>query len=105
MKRHYFIGQFNWSDKTVECLDTETVHQIKDVLKINIGEEVVICDGEGKAVIATLRQINKKKKKKKKRLILCFFRIKKKKKGEKKKKKFFFFFFFSPQRVVAVRMK
>ncbi|OGH89544.1 MAG: hypothetical protein A2537_02495 [Candidatus Magasanikbacteria bacterium RIFOXYD2_FULL_36_9] len=60
MKRHYFIGQFNWSDKTVECLDTETVHQIKDVLKINIGEEVVICDGEGKAVIATLRQINKK---------------------------------------------
>jgi 16S rRNA (uracil1498-N3)-methyltransferase len=60
MKRHYFIGQFNWSDKTVECLDTETVHQIKDVLKINIGEEVVVCDGEGKAVIATLKQINKK---------------------------------------------
>lgn len=60
MKRHYFIGQFNWRDKTVDCLDMETVHQIKDVLKINIGEEVVVCDGEGKAVVATLKQINKK---------------------------------------------
>lgn len=60
MKRHYFIGQFNWGDKTIECLDTENVHQIKDVLKINIGEEVVVSDGKGKAVVATLKQIDKK---------------------------------------------
>lgn len=59
MKRHYFIGQFNLNDQIIECLDTETVHQIKDVLKINLGEEVVLCDGKGRAVIATLKQISK----------------------------------------------
>ncbi len=59
-KRHYFIGQFNWSDTSVNSHDSEMIHQIKDVLKINIGEEVVLCDGEGKAVIATLRQMDKK---------------------------------------------
>ncbi len=82
MKRHYFIGQFNWGDKFIECLDTEVIHQIKDVLKINIGEEVVLCDGMGKAMVATLKQINKKNiefsivnllpsKKEGKQIILC----------------------------------
>lgn len=81
-KRHYFIGQFQWEDKSVECLDTEMIHQIKDVLKINIGEEVVLCDGKGKAVIASLKQIAKKNaefaiikvlplKKEDKKIILC----------------------------------
>ncbi|MFA6423693.1 MAG: RsmE family RNA methyltransferase [Candidatus Magasanikbacteria bacterium] len=60
MKRHYFIGQFNWDVKEIECLDTEIIHQIEDVLKIKIGEEVVLCDGEGKTAIVTLEQIDKK---------------------------------------------
>jgi 16S rRNA (uracil1498-N3)-methyltransferase len=60
MKRHYFIGQFNWSDQVIECLNTEIIHQIKDVLKIKIGEEVVLGDGLGRAAVATLKQINKK---------------------------------------------
>lgn len=60
MKRHYFIGQFNWGNQVIECLDTEIIHQVKDVLKINIGEEVVLCDGAGKAAVTTLKQIDKK---------------------------------------------
>lgn len=60
MKRHYFIGQFNWGDQMIECLDTEIIHQVKDVLKINIGEEVVLCDGAGKAAVVILKQIDKK---------------------------------------------
>ena len=59
MKRHYFIGQFNWSDEAIECLDTEIIHQIKDVLKIKVGEEMVLGDGLGRAAVATLKQINK----------------------------------------------
>jgi len=60
VKRHYFIGQFNWGDQVVKCLDTEIIHQIKDVLKIKIGEEVVLCDGKGKAVVVKLEKMDKK---------------------------------------------
>jgi len=59
-KRHYFIGQFDLNSKDVKCLDTEIIHQIKDVLKFKIGEEVVLCDGKGKAAIGILKQIDKK---------------------------------------------
>jgi len=60
MKRHYFISQFKWQGDQVYCLDTDIIHQIKDVLKIKIGEEVVLGDGAGKAVVAELVAITKK---------------------------------------------
>jgi len=60
MKRHYFIGQFNWGTEEIKCLDTEIIHQIKDVLKLGKGEEVVMCDGQGKAAITQILEITKK---------------------------------------------
>ena len=35
--------------------DTEIIHQIKDVLKLKIGEEMVLCDGMGRAAITIFK--------------------------------------------------
>ncbi|EKD43607.1 MAG: hypothetical protein ACD_72C00205G0005 [uncultured bacterium] len=59
-KRHYFIGEFDLKFIEVKCLDTEIIHQIRDVLKMEIKEEVVLCDGQGKAVVAEISGISKK---------------------------------------------
>lgn len=60
LKRHYFIGNFDFNLKEVICLDTDLVHHIKDVLKLKLGEEVVLCDGQGKAVLTRIEKIEKK---------------------------------------------
>ncbi len=60
LKRHYFIGNFDLNLKEVVCLDTEIVHHIKDVLKLKLGEEVVLCDGNGHAVLTRIEKIEKK---------------------------------------------
>lgn len=60
LKRHYFIGNFNLNLKEVVCTDTEIIHHIKDVLKLQEGEEVVLCDGQGKSAEAKIEKIEKK---------------------------------------------
>lgn len=60
LKRHYFIGNFDLDSKEIICLDTEIVHHIKDVLKLKEGEEVILCDGQGKAAQARIEKIDKK---------------------------------------------
>ncbi len=60
LKRHYFIGNFDLNSKEIICLDTEIIHHIKDVLKLKEGEEVILCDGEGKAAIVKIEKIAKK---------------------------------------------
>lgn len=61
LKRHYFFGNFNLTHEPVVCLDTEIIHQIKDVLKLKESEEVVLCDSDvGKAAVAVIQKLNKK---------------------------------------------
>lgn len=60
LKFHYFIGNFDLSFKEIACLDTEIIHHIKDVLKLKEGEEVILCDGQGKAAIVKIEKIDKK---------------------------------------------
>lgn len=59
-KRHYFIGQFNLDLEQIICVDTEIIHQIKDVLKLKENEEVVLGDGLGKAAVAQIKKMDKK---------------------------------------------
>lgn len=59
LKHHYFIGDFDLSLKVVPCLDTEIIHHLRDVLKLNIGEEVVLCDGQGKSAVARIEKFER----------------------------------------------
>lgn len=54
MKSHHFIGNFNLDKDYITVKDEELLNQIKNVLRLKKGEEVVLCDGnlnEAKALI------------------------------------------------------
>jgi 16S rRNA (uracil1498-N3)-methyltransferase len=54
MKVHRFIGNFNIAPGPITVQDAELFNQIRNVLKIKNGEEVILCDGnlnEGRAIL------------------------------------------------------
>lgn len=47
MKLHHFIGPLEVAGDEVRVVDTKVIHHIKDVLKIVVGEKIILADGEG----------------------------------------------------------
>ena len=47
MKIHRFIGDFTKNGTTVTITDKELVHQMNRVLKLSVGEHIVLGDGKG----------------------------------------------------------
>ncbi|RJQ14342.1 16S rRNA (uracil(1498)-N(3))-methyltransferase [Candidatus Parcubacteria bacterium] len=45
MKQHRFIGNFDLSENKINLSDRALIHQIKDVLRIGIGDKIVLADG------------------------------------------------------------
>ena len=57
MKLHRFIGEYDLSKKDVEITDSQTIKQIKTVLRLEEGELIILSDGKGteaEVVIASL---------------------------------------------------
>jgi len=44
---HRFIGQFDLSQSEIAITDKKLIHQIKDVLKLKVGENIVLGNGVG----------------------------------------------------------
>ena len=61
MKIHRFIGDFDLSKKEVEITNPENIKQIKDVLRLKIGEKIILADGKGKSAEATITSLSKNK--------------------------------------------
>ncbi|MEI8174799.1 MAG: RsmE family RNA methyltransferase [bacterium] len=59
MKIHRFIGNFDLSKKDFEIKDKEIVNQMKNVLRLKVGEKVELCDGKHISVIALICKIEK----------------------------------------------
>lgn len=57
MKRHRFIGAFDLSQTEFRLTDKELVHQIAKVLRLESGEQIVLCDGRGREVLVELREV------------------------------------------------
>ena len=57
MKIHRFIGEYDLSKQEVEITDHEVVKQIRNVLKLKIGEKIILGDGEGREAEITLLSI------------------------------------------------
>jgi len=51
MKQHRFIVQTNLDEPTI-IIAGEVAHQMKKVLHLQIGETVVVSNGQGKEVVA-----------------------------------------------------
>jgi 16S rRNA (uracil1498-N3)-methyltransferase len=48
MKLHRFIGSFDLAKEKVEILNPENIKQIKDVLRLQKGDKIILSDGRGK---------------------------------------------------------
>lgn len=59
MKIHRFILSFAISDGRVEISDTEIVNQIRNVLKLKIGEQVLLCDGNMNEAVGQIEELRK----------------------------------------------
>lgn len=61
MKIHRFIQSFDLSGEKVFVHDPQLVHQMGKVLRLEIGESVVLCDGKGAEVQGVIEEIDKRK--------------------------------------------
>jgi 16S rRNA (uracil1498-N3)-methyltransferase len=59
MKFHRFIGDFSFSVNNFVVSDTEIVHQIAHVLKLQVGEYIILGDGKGMEACCEILQIEK----------------------------------------------
>lgn len=57
MKLHRFIGDFDLSKKIVTITDRDIVKQVRNVLKLEIGEHLVLSDGKGLEAKALIKEI------------------------------------------------
>ncbi len=54
MKLHRFIGEYDLSKETVEIIDPKIIKQIKAVLRLEKGDEIILSDGKGNEAKVTL---------------------------------------------------
>src|SRR3989344_2829582 len=57
MKLHRFILPFEIRGGEIEISDEEVVNQICSVLKFNVGEQVLLCDGQMNEVVGEITEI------------------------------------------------
>lgn len=61
MKIHRFIGSFDLSKKEIEIINPENIKQIKDVLRMEKGDKIILSDGKGKEAEVVIDEITKNK--------------------------------------------
>lgn len=59
MKIHRFIIPSNLRSDELEITDQDIVGQIKNVLRLKLGEKVIVGDGRGKEVLSEIKKIGK----------------------------------------------
>jgi 16S rRNA (uracil1498-N3)-methyltransferase len=60
MKKHRFIGDFDLSNKKVKSSDKEIINQLRNVLRIKVGDEVILGDGQGNQAEARIKVLQAK---------------------------------------------
>jgi 16S rRNA (uracil1498-N3)-methyltransferase len=59
MKFHRFITSFDLDENKITITEKELVHQITKVLRLNIGEQIILCDQSGNEVLAEIVAVEK----------------------------------------------
>lgn len=59
MKVHRFISNFNLDKKISSISDREIYNQIKNVLRLKIGEQIILGDGKGREALAEITDFGK----------------------------------------------
>lgn len=59
MRLHRFIGNFNLSQKQIVINDIDFINQAKNVLRLKIGDKLILCDGNLNEAVAEIVNLNK----------------------------------------------
>ncbi len=59
MKLHRFIRDFNLQTKILEIFDEEIINQVKNVLRLKIGDKIILADGKLNEALAEIREFRK----------------------------------------------
>ena len=59
MRLNRFVGKFNLSKKELSIKDSDFINQAKNVLRLNTGDNIILCDGESNEAIAEIVNLNK----------------------------------------------
>lgn len=57
MRKHRFIHHADISGSDFTSTDEAFIHQVKNVLRLSLGEEFIVCDGNGHEAAATITSI------------------------------------------------
>jgi 16S rRNA (uracil1498-N3)-methyltransferase len=60
-KIHRFIVDQPLTGSTISLADSDVVHQIASVLRLKLGEQIVLCDGNGTDVLCRITEVSKKR--------------------------------------------
>lgn len=60
MKRHRFIGNFDFSQSKLVIADAEIVNQIKNVLRFKVGDKLILSGGKMHEAEVLIKRIDKK---------------------------------------------
>ena len=60
MKIHRFITEYTVQNNQIEIMDSELIHQWKNVLKFKIGEQLILSNADGKEALCEISDMNKK---------------------------------------------
>jgi|SRR3989344_1171475 len=59
MKLHRFIGGFDFTNKFIKISDQELLNQLRNVLRLKIGETIILNNGADNDALAIIRDSNK----------------------------------------------
>ena len=59
MRLHRFLGDFDLSKELVEIRNLENIKQIKGVLRLGVGDSLILCDGVSRQARVTIQNIEK----------------------------------------------
>ena len=60
MRLHRFIGDFDLSNEIITVTDTELLNQLRNVLRLRVGDQLTLADGQGTETLATIVDGDKK---------------------------------------------
>jgi len=59
MRLHRFIGNFGLSEGQIAIEDKDFINQAKNVLRLNVGDKLILCDGNLNEAVAEIINLNK----------------------------------------------
>lgn len=60
MRLHRFIGNFDFSRNHFKILDAEILNQVKNVLRLKKGDNLILCDGKLSEALVCITELGKK---------------------------------------------